>query len=210
MTHKAMFALSLSCVLGLVAATTTVKASDSVYTDLDFDKCKTVMADDMGAQLTCPGFGDYPVHFKEGDLRQSLLYGKVAPQLIEEAFESFSAFNRVHTKLEWRLDSRGRPFAAIHRWYIENPGPDGSISDKSTGQVLVVSRVGQSERDASCFVALVDARANSNANELARQAADRWARDYECGMEPGPQWLGKRGNLTSERTFYWPEGFIQQ
>ncbi len=35
-----------------------------------------------------------------------------------------------------------------------------------------------------CHVARVDATANANANELARQAADEQARSFRCGTEP--------------------------
>lgn len=210
MTQDTLMTIKGLCVVGLALIGLPALANDSTYTDLDFAACKTIEADAMGARMTCPGYRDYPIHFKEYDLRQSLFYGKVAPQLVAEGFESFATFNRVHTKLEWRLNGEGRPIATIHRWFIENAGADGKISPESTGEVLVVSRVGQSDKDASCFVAMIDARANTNANELAREAADNLAGDYECGMAPGPQWFGARGKLTSDRTFSWPEGFIQQ
>ncbi len=34
-----------------------------------------------------------------------------------------------------------------------------------------------------CHVAYIDGRANRNANELARQAADEFARDFKCGKD---------------------------
>ena len=69
-------------------------------------------------------------------------YGSVDKELIDGAFESFSAFNHVNTKIEWRLDDDGEPYAAILRWFIDNPGPDGSSSKASRGEILVVSKVG--------------------------------------------------------------------
>jgi hypothetical protein len=36
---------------------------------------------------------------------------------------------------------------------------------------------------AVCHVAYVDVKANPNANELARKAADETARDFKCGTD---------------------------
>jgi hypothetical protein len=182
-------------------------ANDSVYTDLDLDNCQTLVEDPMGVSLKCKGYRDYSVYFKEGDLRQSVFYGRVDRELIDSAFESFSAFNHINTRIEWRLDDEGKPFAAILRWFIDNPGPDGSSTRASRGEILVVSRVGTADYGGSCMVALVDVKANGNANELARQMADDTASDFACGMQE-PEWVGKRGDLVSDRTFSWPEGYV--
>ncbi|WP_246780428.1 hypothetical protein [Rhizobium sp. AQ_MP] len=194
----------LGC-LALLAAP--AHAAESVYTDLDLDACETLAEDPMGVSLRCEGYQDYPVYFKEGDLRQSAIFGQIDQELIDGAFESFAAFNRVNTKVEWRLDASGRPFAAILRWFIENPGPSGSPSPESTGQVLVISRVGTSAYPGSCFVGMVDVKSTPKANELARRIADEVAGSFDCGMQP-PEWYGKRGELTSDRTFSWPEGYV--
>lgn len=199
-----MAGLSLLTVLTLASP---APANDSSYTDLDLDACETLAEDPMGVSLKCDGYGEFPVYFKEGDLRQSVIFGKVDRELIEGAFESFSAFNRVNTKIEWRLNGAGTPVAAILRWFIENPGPSGSPSPESTGQVLVISRVGTAAYPGSCFVGMVDAKATANANRVARQVADDIADTFDCGMQP-PEWYGKRGDLTSERTFSWPEGYV--
>ncbi|MDH4415267.1 MAG: hypothetical protein QE484_18320 [Rhizobium sp.] len=182
-------------------------ANDSTYTDLDLDACETLAEDPMGVSLKCDGYGEFPVYFKEGDLRQSVIFGQVDRELIESAFESFSAFNRVNTKIEWRLNGAGKPVAAILRWFIENPGPSGSPSPESTGQVLVISRVGTAAYPGSCFVGMVDAKVTADANLVARQVADDVAEKFDCGMQP-PKWYGKRGELISDRTFSWPEGYI--
>ena len=199
-----MAGLSLLTVLTLASP---APANDSSYTDLDLDACETLAEDPMGVSLKCDGYGEFPVYFKEGDLRQSVIFGKVDRELIEVAFESFSAFNRVNTKIEWRLNGAGTPVAAILRWFIENPGPSGSPSPESTGQVLVISRVGTAAYPGSCFVGMVDAKATADANSVARQVADDIADTFDCGMQP-PEWYGKRGDLTSERTFSWPEGYV--
>lgn len=181
------------------------RANESVYTDLDLDRCQTIATDEMGALMKCRGYKDYPIHFAEGDLRQSVLYGPVRAELIEGAFESFAAFNHIHTKVEWRLDASGRPFAAILRWFIENVGDTGMPTKEAEGQVLVISRVAQPQDGLSCVVGYVDALSNANANELARAVADREARDFACGVQEA-MWFGKRGEKASEETHVWPEG----
>lgn len=180
-------------------------ANESVYTDLNLDRCQTIAADEMGASMKCKGYKDYPIYFAEGDLRQSVLYGPVRAELIEGAFESFEPFNHVNTKVEWRLDASGKPFAAILRWFIENIGDTGMPTKEAEGQVLVISRVAQPQDGLSCVVGYVDALSNSNANELARQVADSDAHDFACGVQEG-MWIGKRGETTSEQTHVWPEG----
>ena len=192
--------------LAVLTFSSSAPANDSSYTDLDLDACETLAEDPVGVSLKCNGYGEFPVYFKEGDLRQSVIFGQVDRELIEGAFESFSAFNRVNTKIEWRLDDAGKPVAAILRWFIENPGSSGSPTPESTGQVLVISRVGTAAYPGSCFVGLVDAKATADANRVARQVADDIADTFACGMQ-APEWYGRRGQLTSERTFSWPEGY---
>lgn len=207
MTKAVKYLISGLLILGGLALASPSMANDSAYTDLNLDACETLAENPMGASLRCRGYKGYPVYFKEGDLRQSVLFGQIDQELIDAAFESFAAFNRVNTKIEWRLDGNGRPFAAILRWFIENPGPSGSPSPESTGQVLVISRVGTPAYPGSCFVGMVDAKSTPKANELARRVADEVAGSFDCGMQP-PEWYGKRGDLTSERSFSWPEGYV--
>jgi hypothetical protein len=46
-----------------------------------------------------------------------------------------------------------------------------------TGRILVVTRLGVGK---VCHVGYVDARANAKANELAREIADKHARNFDC------------------------------
>jgi hypothetical protein len=43
-----------------------------------------------------------------------------------------------------------------------------------------------------CHVGYVDGQANRNPNELAREAADKYARDFNCGKD-GVKVIGERG-----------------
>jgi hypothetical protein len=180
-------------------------ANSSVYTDLDLKQCETISQDPDGGVLKCGGYEDYPVYFKEGDLRQSMLYGPAADDMVDEAFESFSAFNHVGTKIEWRLDGAGKPFAAIHRWFIDNTDETGATTPKTAGQVLVISHVANDPADGvSCAVGYVDALANKDANEIARKVADDEALDFACGYQE-PAWHGDRSDKASEPMRHLPD-----
>jgi hypothetical protein len=168
-------------------------ANSSTYTKLDLDRCKKLSNYEAGGRMKCAGYKNYPVYFSEDDLRQSLRYGPAAKDLIEESFESFSQFNNVNLTIEWRLDSQGKPFAAIQRWFTDNPDPNtGASSPKNAGQVLVISRVAQPDDGLSCVVGYVDALANPDANDLARKLADDNAADFACGYTE-PMWDGAKG-----------------
>ncbi|WP_416797220.1 hypothetical protein [Ciceribacter azotifigens] len=181
------------------------QANDSAYTDLDLDKCRTVAEDEMGASLLCRGYAGYDVHFAESDLRQSILYGAVDKILENEVFESFEVFNHVGSKIEWRRDTTGTPFATILRWFTENVDDQAGMPTKeSTGQVLVISRVAQPGDGLGCVVGYVDALSNPDANELARKVADEQAQDFACGRDKST-WFGKRGDKSGEPTYVWPE-----
>ncbi|MCR9136819.1 MAG: hypothetical protein NXI27_12530 [Alphaproteobacteria bacterium] len=185
----------------LVGLTGPVKAAESVYTKIEFPTCVGLSSDDQGGHLHCPGHGGYAVVFKEGDLRQAVQFGHVAQG---DVFESFGAFNRVNDTIEWRLDEDGIPVAAILRWFLENPDPKtGSPSPQSTGQVLVISRVGQPGNAHSCVIGYVDALANSNANVLARNVADTMAVNFVCGGGT-PIFHGDRGPLATDPSRFYP------
>ena len=128
--------------------------------------------------------------FAEGDLRQMVRFGHVSRDI--GRWESFAQFNRINDTIEWRLEN-GKPFATILRWFIEGPDPEtGEVTSASTGQVLVVSTVGTPNNPVSCIVGYVDARANTNANELAREVADTITQNFECGVS-SPRFHGNRG-----------------
>jgi hypothetical protein len=158
----------------------TASAADSAYTPLDLEACTVLdRSDPQGpgawSRLRCDGLPGYPVLVSDDDGRMSLDYGPVSGP---GRWESFSAFNRVHDVVEWRLaPGEDRPFATIHRWYV---------SDLLGGerQVLVVSTVATEADPVSCVVGLVDVTAaGAEQNRLARQVADEEARGFRCGLE---------------------------
>ena len=187
--------LSLVCLSFVSSAV----AAESVFTKLDLENgCVFHSEYELGTSAYCEGYKGYPVHFSEGDLRQMVRFGHVGK--LEDQWESFAQFNRVNDTIEWRLKNK-KPHAAILRWFIENSSQDGDYSKQLEGQVLVISRVADHERPFSCVVGYVDARANQNANVMARQLADERASSFECGKEK-PAFVGERGPYAGDPSSY--------
>ena len=148
----------------------------SAYTDLNLDECLVLEADDFGVSWSCPGYKGFPLLVQEGDLRFSLGYGFDAKEN-SVGFQTLPPFNYLGAKLEWRLSNalgRWFPIATIVRYYTADPE-----TGEDKGQVLVVTQIAQGN---SCHIAYVDALANKNANELARQAADK-AGNFDCAND---------------------------
>ena len=132
-------------------------------------------ADDFGASWACPGYKGFPLKVMEGDLRYSLAYGFGDNN--QNGQQTLAPFNELGPRLEWRLSNasgRWLPVATIVRYHIADPQ-----TGENAGQVLVVSQIAEGN---SCHIAYVDALANENANELARQAADK-AGSFSCAKD---------------------------
>jgi len=171
------FAITAGLALALVIAPpAAAQQFDSAYTEMDLAACTLLSTDEMGGSWACPGYKGYPVWVAEGDLRFFVSYGFGAPGE-PAASQTLRPFNELGPRIEWRLRSEGGtwvPFATILRFLTE-PEPG------YRGQALVVTRLGP---DGVCQVARIDARANPDANQLARDAADSIAPLFACGQEP--------------------------
>lgn len=175
----------------LVLAVTTAPAASqtiaSVYTTFDSKKCRHTPGkaeEDYGSWL-CPGYEGLPVRLSAGDQRMYVTFGPRAKDNIASS-ETFAGFNSVYEgTVEWRIEKRAdgttRPFATILRWNLvtaeDQEKATGPI--KSTGRVLVVTRLGPG---GVCHVGYVDARA-PDANAHARKIADTMARTFRCGKD---------------------------
>ena len=159
----------------LVALATPAHAGfNSAYTDINLDECLVLEADDFGASWSCPGYKGYPLMVTEGDLRFSLIYGFGAKM---SDGQTLPPFNHLGEKLEWRLSNdsgRWMPIATIVRYHTADPE-----TGEDKGQVLVVTQLVEGN---SCHIAYIDALANKNANELAREAADK-SGDFDCASD---------------------------
>jgi hypothetical protein len=160
----------------------------SVYTTFNADKCRHTPGkeeEDYGT-WSCPGYGKLRVRLSAGDQRMYVSYGAGKDKDIASS-QTLPGFNDVYEgTVEWRMemtpDGKSRPFATILRWNAitghDQEGATGPV--KATGRVLVVTRLGPG---GICHVGYVDARANPNANELARKIADEHARIFRCGTD---------------------------
>jgi len=174
--------LALICAASvLTVAPATAADLVSAYTDVDIEQCEMLSSDEVGATWSCEGLHGYPVTISEGDLRMTVSYGDNA--MDEPAMnQGFGPFNRLGAKMEWLspADDPENPVATILRWYLQRgEGPGES-------QILVVTQL---VPGATCQIAWIDATANPNANELAREAAAELAGDFDC--EGMPRIYGK-------------------
>lgn len=193
-----------------------VHAASSVYTEFSVDKgCENAETPDPDDEITgdlslkCKGYKDYAFYFKAIDARESASFGYLSPEIVEGAYESFMIFNDIGDKIEWRLDDKGVPRAAILRYTIRNINPNTTEPNESFyGQVLVISRVGQPDDMTGCVTAYVDALENKDANELARKLADEQAPNFACGKEK-PDFHGKKGDKVSAPVNNYPEPKIE-
>jgi hypothetical protein len=173
-------ALAIAATL-IVTAGAVAQTVEQAYTALDVDKCPHVRGrapEDYGS-WTCKGYGGIAVRVAGGDQRVTVSFG---PRAKDEpaARQTFAAFNSEGKTIEWRIergrDGKARPFATILRWNTTVSGE----RDIVRGQVLVVTRLAPGP---VCHIGYVDGRANPNANDLAREIADKHARGFRCGTD---------------------------
>jgi hypothetical protein len=192
-----------SCAVGGMA---TLSASEkarikSRFTTIELSSCEAVK---MGAERaaagtsawTCKGLSGYPVYVAEDGFRQFISFGvngRVGRAAKQTLKASSSVFTPEHGRatIEWRFrraDGRDVPYATIMRFHTSG-GSKKVWSDGDTGEVLVVSKVTPSD---ACHLALIDARANSDAILLARSAADELSADFDCRTDQ-PRVVGATG-----------------
>jgi hypothetical protein len=173
---------SIGAVLPAIAQTAEII---STYTSTAEKDCKTAPQakgePDDGFSRVCPGMAGLIVVNAEGDLRQVVTVGRTRAAAGKEpaAQAWFGPFNSTTPTIEWRHPKGGAPFAIIQRWHLADNDDAGADNRPRNKQMLVVTRLPPGP---VCHVAFVDVKANPNANELARQAADR-ARDFKCGQD---------------------------
>jgi hypothetical protein len=129
----------------------------------------------------CRGKATLVVLVSKDDKRESISVGRNRDEAAKEpaAQSYFGPFNSALPSIEWRI-AGNNPFAMIQRWQIADIVDQTNGGGSGIKPLLVVSRL---PPGAVCPVAYVDAAANPNADELARQAADQIARDFKCGSD---------------------------
>ena len=130
----------------------------------------------------------------EDDLRQTVSIGpnRAAASKEPAAEAGFAPFNSTAPTVEWRAVD-GKPFAIIQRWLIADNNDLDKAGTPTSKPVLAVTRLPPGP---VCHVAYIDGQANRNANELARQAADEFARDFKCGKDE-VKVIGEKGAAVS-------------
>ncbi len=158
----------------------------SSYTSTAPKHCRVTSAgngvDDSTIRF-CPGKAGLGVLVSEDDLRETVSVGRTRAAAAEEPAAQvwFHPFNSTTTTVEWRaLD--GKPFAIIQRWHIADNGDQDKDGRPIAKPMLAVTRLPPGP---VCHVAYIDAQANPDANELARKAADEFARGFTCGTRRG-------------------------
>jgi hypothetical protein len=193
--------LTIATAIAALAGTSPGQAGagtiSSSYSSTAVKACRMIgkpNAEDGSTTRVCPGKSGLVVLINEGDLRETVSVGRnreaAAKEPAAEAW--FGPFSSTGDTVEWRA-ADSKPFAIIQRWLIA----DNSAQDKQGRPVsramLAVTRL---PPGAVCHVAYVDVAANPNANDLARQAADDFARGFNCGKD-SVKTIGQSGRTTS-------------
>jgi len=169
----------------------------SSYTSTAPKDCRTVgkpSAEDGSTTQVCPGKAGLVVLITEGDLRETVSVGRTREAAAKEpAAETwFGPFNSTARTVEWRA-IEGKPFAIIQRWLIADINDEDKTGKPTNKPMLAVTRLPPGP---VCHVAYVDGQANRNANEVARQAADEFARDFKCAKDE-VKVVGEKGAAVS-------------
>jgi hypothetical protein len=190
-------AVVLICAAASPVSWANAQTFGSTYTSTAPKDCRVTSANngvDDSTVRVCLGKSNLVVVISEGDLRETVSVGRNRAQAAgEPAAQSwFGPFNSTTHTVEWRA-ADGKPFAIIQRWHIaDNADPDKE-GRPTAKPMLAVTRLPPGP---VCHVAYIDGQANRNANELARQAADEFARDFKCGKDE-VRVVGEKGAAVS-------------
>src|SRR6267142_2481927 len=170
-----------AAVFGLISPANAQTFSTS-YTSTAPKDCRTIGKPANGStKQVCPGKSGLVVVISEDDLRQTVSVGPnhIAARKEPAAETWFAPFNSTANTVEWRAVD-GTPFAIIQSWLIADNNDTDKAGSPISKPMLAVTRLPPGP---VCHVAYIDGQANRNANELARQAADEFARDFKCGKD---------------------------
>ena len=181
---------------GLISPASAQTFSSS-YTSTAPKDCRSIgkpKDPDGGTTQVCPGKSGLVVVISEDDLRQTVSVGpnRMAASKEPAAETWFAPFNSTAPTVEWRaLDDK--TFAIIQRWLIADNNDLDKGGSPNAKPMLAVTRLPPGP---VCHVAYIDGQANRNANELARRAADEFARDFKCGKDE-VKVVGEKGTAVS-------------
>ncbi|WP_339749072.1 hypothetical protein [uncultured Maricaulis sp.] len=153
-------------------------ANDSAYVRV-FDDCTTREAeDDPVFYSDCAGYGAWTVHILAGEHGAAVAYSRRGLEAQwSESPPRVGVFQDLGQVMEWRLDASGTAFATIHRSIFTG------FQAGEGGQYLTVTALRPEGELGACHVAYVEAAQQPNANQIARDAADYLAPDWQCGVD---------------------------
>ncbi|MCO6510129.1 MAG: hypothetical protein J5I65_04990 [Aridibacter famidurans] len=147
---------------------------DSVYSDLEPDKCETIESEMDGyySKQKCPGAFGYHLEVVESDIRQTVNVVDASGKKHELNLGGVvsRAFSYVGNKAEWRFRETGgqrEPFALIIRF--------NATIDPNTGKEASYLTVSKITEERICVTDIVKPIPNANveARKLAEKAADK-------------------------------------
>jgi hypothetical protein len=174
----------LICADSGLVSTADAQTIGSTYTSTNPKDCRVSGAgngvDDSTTRF-CSGKAGLGVLVNEDDLREAVSVGRSRAAAAREPAAQlwFGPFNSTTTTVEWRTQG-GKPFAIIQRWHLADNDDEDRNGRPTAKTMLVVTRLPPGP---ACHVAYVDVKANPTANELARKAADEFARGFKCGKD---------------------------
>jgi hypothetical protein len=153
-------------------------------------------ADDHSSRI-CRGKAGLVVFVSVDDLRETISIGRNRAEAAGEpaAQAWFGPFSSASPRVEWRI-AGSLPFAIIQRWQIADQSDQDASGRPRDKVLLIVTRLSPG---GACHAAYVDASANPNANDLARQVADESARNFVCGKDQ-VRIVGNRGRAVELAT----------
>lgn len=159
------------------------------YTDLDTETdCEWSEQVEESGQAVCAGLEGYPIYIVHGERSLFVGFGDVPAYVSSPG--GINLFRGIGDVVEWRLLGE-KPYATILRWLLGALDENGEYVIHH--ELLVISTIGDPDGvRQSCQVAYIDARANAEPNELARQVAHLAARNFRCGVDV-PIYIGLGG-----------------
>jgi hypothetical protein len=158
-------------------APASTQAPESVYTELLKGRCTFISIDEETNEeqvKRCPGHGGAVVLTRASHTNVYLSFRWSKKRVAEDVVRGWS----LGDKVEWRGGRNGKqfiPYATIVR--VITKDPETLVGG---GHVLAVMRM---EKQRACLAAAVDVAANWDANALAREAADTFARTFSCAKD---------------------------
>ncbi|WP_229181421.1 hypothetical protein [Bradyrhizobium oropedii] len=191
------FATIIMALDGANAGQAGAETISSSYTSTAPKACRMIgkpNEEDGSTTRVCPGKSGLVVLINEGDLREVVSVGRSHQAAAREpaAQAWFGPFSSTGNTVEWRA-AGSKPYAIIQRWQIADNSEQDNRGGPVSRAMLAVTRLPPGE---VCHVAYIDAAANPGANELARQAADNFARDFKCGADQ-VKTVGQSGRTTA-------------